>query len=662
MLLFTLSLLYGQKPVALQAIALFSGNTPTVYTPFMQAAQAKESTPALIREGFSMQLKSGVLSEIKQKAPSIFTLHLDYPFHIDLDLFRVNIYSPASRILTSDGRSADPNRNHFFYRGIIHGKTNSLVTVSILDDYVIILYADENGNHRIQPSPDGGYIAFADHDVLVPPQIECHVDDADAGITTQNHSSNRTTGNCIEVYIEADYKSYQDNGSNVATTEAWVAGLWNEVITLYENEAIPVTLSDIFVYTSTDPYAGMTTTLAILNAFSTHIDTLTYDGRLAHFMTTRNVGGGIAWLNVLCSTISPCAVSTALSTTIVGFPTYSWSVMVLTHEMGHNIGSRHTHACVWNGNNTQIDDCGNQWAINNNQNPEGAACFDPNNPILPDAGTIMSYCHAIGGVGIDFNLGFGPLPGNLIRNNYNNANCNTGVCSPPSCTHLSTPLNGAIDVESCDNLTWTGIVGVSGYRLTIGTTPNGGEIVNNLDVGMATTYNPVSDLPFSANLFVKIIPYNDAGDATGCVNEIFTVEPNIPPLCTSLTNPPPGDLNCPLTAVMRWTHSIGAQTGYKITMGTTPTGTDIANNVDVGNVPSYDPPGLLPPGSTIYVKITPYGILGDNLLCTSQTFATAPPIDGDFCNIAINLACGASIQGSTLNAYADSDAITCGVT
>ncbi len=663
MLLFTLSLLYGQKPVALQAIELFSGNTPTVYTPFMEGTPAKESTFDLLRQGYSMQLKPEVFSQIKQKAPSIFRLHLDDPFHLELDLYRVNIYSPSSRILTSDGRSADPNPNHFFYRGIIHGKVNSLVTVSILDDHMIILYADESGNHRIQPSPIGGYIAFADHDVLVPPQIECHADDADAGITTQtNSSNNRTTGNCIEVYIEADYKSYQDNGSSVSATEAWVAGLWNEVITLYENEDIPVSLSDIKVYTSTDPFAGINTTLAVLYAFSAHIDTITYDGRLAHFMSTRNLGGGIAWINVLCSTSSPCAVSTTLSTTIVGFPTYSWNVMELTHEMGHNLGSRHTHACVWNGNNTQIDDCGNQWAINNNQNPEGAACFDPNNPILPDAGTIMSYCHAIGGVGIDFNLGFGPLPGNLIRSTYNNANCNTGICSVPSCTNLSTPLDGAINVESCDNLSWIGIVGVSGYKLTIGTTPNGGEIVNNLNVGMATTYNPVSDLPFNAIIYVKIVPFNDAGDAVGCINEIFTVEPNIQPLCTSLTNPPPGDLNCPLTAVMRWAHSIGNQTGYKITMGTTPTGTDIANNVDVGNETAFDPPGFLPPGSTIYVKITPYGNNGDTPNCIVQNFTTAPPIDGDFCNIAINLNCGVSITGSTLNAYFDSDAITCGVT
>src|SRR4029079_15718221 len=97
--------------------------------------------------------------------------------------------------------------------------------------------------------------------------------------------------------------------------------------------------------------------------------------RLAHFMSTRPLGGGIAYLDVLCSNTLQCAVSTSLTTTIVQFPTYSWNVEVCTHEMGHNMGSSHTHACVWNGNNTQIDDCGNQWAANNGQTPEGAACY-----------------------------------------------------------------------------------------------------------------------------------------------------------------------------------------------------------------------------------------------------------------------------------------------
>ena len=74
-------------------------------------------------------------------------------------------------------------------------------------------------------------------------------------------------------------------------------------------------------------------------------------------------------------------------------PTYSWTVDVIAHELGHLFGSQHTHACVWNGNNTAIDGC---------YTTEGNC----GNPGEPNKGTIMSYCHL--GPGKDLSLGFGP--------------------------------------------------------------------------------------------------------------------------------------------------------------------------------------------------------------------------------------------------------------
>jgi hypothetical protein len=79
--------------------------------------------------------------------------------------------------------------------------------------------------------------------------------------------------------------------------------------------------------------------------------------------------------------------------------------------MGHLMGSRHTHACVWNGNNTQIDGC---------STPEGTC---PRVGYPANGGTVMSYCHLVSGVGINFNNGFGPQPGNLIRSRFGAATC-----------------------------------------------------------------------------------------------------------------------------------------------------------------------------------------------------------------------------------------------
>src|SRR5690606_12344674 len=261
----------------------------------------------------------------------------------------------------------------------------------------------------IQRTPDGSYIAFRDLDVLQTPDLECHTDEVESPVRPDSPggAQRAMTGNCIQVYVECDYDAYQENGSSVPNTEEWVGELWNEVTTLYDNEDVPVAVSDIHVYTSSDPFANLNTTSAILGAFRAHIDTLTYNGRLAHLLSTRSIGGGIAYLNTLCNTNGyQVAVSASLSTNIIPVPSFSWTVEVVTHEMGHNLGSPHTHACAWNGNNTAIDGCGPTAGYS-----EGSC---PMAPLPTNGGTIMSYCHLVSGVGINFNNGFGPQPGDLI--------------------------------------------------------------------------------------------------------------------------------------------------------------------------------------------------------------------------------------------------------
>jgi hypothetical protein len=71
------------------------------------------------------------------------------------------------------------------------------------------------------------------------------------------------------------------------------------------------------------------------------------------------------------------------------------------------MGSRHTHACVWNSNNTAIDGCA--------RFVEGT-CPIPNVPAAE--GTIMSYCR-----GFSFANGFGPQPGDRIRSRFEGAGC-----------------------------------------------------------------------------------------------------------------------------------------------------------------------------------------------------------------------------------------------
>lgn len=332
-----------------------------------------------------------------------------------LQLHKAEVFTDSYHIRTSEGEVYPRNKKMLFYRGDMLG-LESIAVVSFINDEVHIMFSSKKGDFRIYPI-NNEYRFFQD---TLTPVFTCFVNDE--LVNTQDPPQQLfQIGNCVEVYFECDFKSYQNNGSSVTNTEAWVAALFNEVSTLYENEGIPIMISDIMVWTTTDPYASINSTGGVLNAFVNHSNQNGYDGRLGHLLSTRSLGGGIAYVNVLCHTTLPYAFSASLSTNIVPYPDYSWNVTVVAHEMGHNFGSHHTHNCVWNGNNTQIDDCGSEFG-------DEQPCYDEGDPILPNNGTIMSYCHLIPGIGINFNLGFGDQPGALILNKYNTALCNTGNC------------------------------------------------------------------------------------------------------------------------------------------------------------------------------------------------------------------------------------------
>ncbi|KAA5820506.1 BspA family leucine-rich repeat surface protein, partial [Algibacter amylolyticus] len=193
---------------------------------------------------------------------------------------------------------------------------------------------------------------------------------------------------------------------------------------------------------------------------------------------------------------------------------------------------------------------------------------------------------------------------------------------PPTCTTLTSPLNGATNVSIDTDISWNAVPNATGYLLSVGTTGGGIEILNSIDVNNVISYNLPDDLPTNRLIFVNITPYNDVGDATGCTEQSFrTGTPETIPVCTTLTSPLNGDTDVTVTTDLSW-NAIANATGYKLTVGTTSGGTDILNNEDVSNVTSYNLPSDLPETSTIFVTITPYNSEGDAVSCTEESFST----------------------------------------
>jgi pyrimidine deaminase RibD-like protein len=101
-------------------------------------------------------------------------------------------------------------------------------------------------------------------------------------------------------------------------------------------------------------------------------------------------------------------------------------------------------------------------------------------------------------------------------------------------------------------------------------------------------------------------------------NVVWEAIPTTPPACVAITSPVDLAENV-MSGTITWAASADA-TSYKITVGTTATGTDILNSVDVGNVTSYNL--ATEPGTTYYVTISPVNQYGTTSGCSAISFTT----------------------------------------
>ncbi len=233
-----------------------------------------------------------------------------------------------------------------------------------------------------------------------------------------------STTNCINIHMEVDHSIYLAANSDADIASNYIAGVFSQVAALYINENINVQISYLQVWDIASPYGNGTELedLVAQGYGKTH-------GDLVHIVHLNGVRG-LAYRDVICNSFVNTAAS-GLQGSYEQIPTFSWDVEVITHEIGHNLGSPHTHGCYWNGNNTAIDGCGTAAGF-------GEGC----DAALPTSGTIMSYCHLLGDIGIDFNIGFGQQPGDLIRSRVNGAFCLT------ECT-ACTPGDACDDGDAC---------------------------------------------------------------------------------------------------------------------------------------------------------------------------------------------------------------------
>lgn len=411
---------------------------------------------------------------------------------ISLQLQKFEVFADEFILRTSSGDTITKFDRPVFYHGKLP-ENKGMVTISFSENELIgIISIKGKGDFNLGKLKDSenNYIIYNDNDVKVNMGSECHVID-EINNDTRKHKEIKTglRVNCVKFYLEGDYALYLDKGT-ISNTASYMSSLFAQMAALYAIENINIEIKEIKIWTSADGYNINDSSIA-LDQFMDNNPAMSAD--LAHlFALGGNNTGGLAWLDVLCDYGYNFAYSNIYSY-YSNIPAFSWSVEVITHETGHNLGSRHTHACVWNGNNTQIDDCGNKYFYDNGvplSEIEGYPCYNPSVPILPTSGTIMSYCHLLSGIGINLANGFGTQPGNLIRNNVNSASCLTNCASSPIC-----PIPVNVGVESIVGTTvildWEPGVGGDLWQIEYG--------VSGFAQGNGTTINNISSTSYQLN-------------------------------------------------------------------------------------------------------------------------------------------------------------------
>lgn len=452
---------------------------------------------------------------------------------VNLDLERFDVFADDAELVVVDasGESVPlPIPDAKYFRGEISGQANSRVYVSRRSDGNIVGYVqDEDGNlstletiadprgsaafqlFPVGPSDAHGPADFVCGQPSLPSPAELHGLAESAPDAPDPGDFLAGTVYRARIAIDTDFEFRQVFGTSAAAL-AYIADLVGFASTIYRTEVasqFQVSYTRLWE-TAADPWVE-SSSICSLFAFGKHWN----DGMgaqvrtIAHMLSGKNTGGGVAWVGVLCegefnfnATPYGCVGLSGTANYGGGYgftgnieggfnsaaPAQLWDIIAFAHEVGHNFNSPHTHCYAGIGGNANpVDQC---WGTE-----EG--CY-AGSGLLPGpagagSGTLMSYCHQLSPGITNVALTFGGEP---------------GLVHPYGVQPLRVPtrmrdhvLARAAAAPSC-------LPAISGY--TVGGTLSGLEAGKSLALRNTTT---VENLTRSANGAFSFGTVQTAGDS-----------------------------------------------------------------------------------------------------------------------------------------------------
>ncbi|WP_448721628.1 M12 family metallo-peptidase [Acanthopleuribacter pedis] len=374
-----------------------------------------------------------------------------------LVLERFLVFHPNARVVvaTDQGEEISAPPEHAYYRGTVAGRPQTRVFMTVAESGDVRgLIADANQFWSLQwdqtraQDPVIAATPLARESLAEMPPFECKADEIEApvdlpGAPPMLHPEQLaipaellSARYMTTIAVETDHEFLSRLGGRQAALD-YIGDLIGYTSLIYERELGTQTLvGDTFLWeTSDDPWTAGNTGDQ-LHEFRDYwrANRTEVNRTLATFLSSRGLGGGVAWGSQLCSRSNGYSVSANLSGSFnFDNPRSVWDIVVVAHELGHNFGSGHTH-CY----NPPIDKCYDQCTNEDKTLPcdeRGAGC-----------GTILSYCHLLSGgmsnisltMGLDHPHGDRPervpaqMLGHVERVAAREPDCIPTTCNPPT--------------------------------------------------------------------------------------------------------------------------------------------------------------------------------------------------------------------------------------
>jgi len=483
------------------AVALAPASNAATGNLLSAAGPALRSLPRGVARGRALVLGRTALAGLRARTFAVVNgFPLGSDALADLELHRFEPFAPGVRVEVVDETGVRQVNlpDHVYFTGSVRGEPGSRVLLIAARDHVRGFVAARGTVYSFGPDRAGRHRTYALRDVdptaYPPPGDFCGNDlhrelveapmaatAPAAALATPPVAADTLVG--ADAAIETDHELWTkfSAGNTTAQTDAatldYLAQLAAAVSAIDERDlSVRLRFSYIRLWqTASDPWSATATDQQLTelrnywNNPANNMNAIAGPHDLVHFISGKTVQGGIAYVGTVCNASYAYGVSQVYGSFNLSDPSQVWDVLVVTHEIGHNLGTPHTHcygpqppALEPTPDHQWLDECYNQ----------ESGCYS--GPVHCSRGTIMSYCHLNCGGLPDIDLVFGDVVSVQIKSVVAGAscltpvgNCGNGILDPgeqcddgnniagdgcgPTC-HFEVCGNGILDPgEQCDD-------------------------------------------------------------------------------------------------------------------------------------------------------------------------------------------------------------------